>query len=99
MVIKNVPAPRGNTNANTRALIFDSNYDEYRGVVAYIRVIDGCINKKDKQFYIPQSLRDSVLNFQGGAHLYNPSMNSGQFANWRIEINTPIQLHFYKDCF
>src|SRR3989339_37279 len=48
MVIKNVPAPRGNTNANTRALIFDSNYDEYRGVVAYIRVIDGCINKKDK---------------------------------------------------
>jgi len=47
-VIENVPSPTGNIDAQTRALIFDSNYDEYKGVVAYVRIVDGEIKKKDK---------------------------------------------------
>ena len=47
-VIKVVPAPSGQPDQPLRALIFDSNYDEYRGVVAYIRVVDGAIKKADK---------------------------------------------------
>ncbi|MCK5416382.1 translation elongation factor 4 [Candidatus Parcubacteria bacterium] len=47
-IIKKVPEPKGNPDAPLRSLIFDSNYDEYKGVVAYIRVIDGELNKKDK---------------------------------------------------
>ncbi len=42
-----VPAPIITTNQPTRALIFDSYYDDYRGVVLYIRVVDGEINKSD----------------------------------------------------
>ena len=40
-IIQRVPAPKGSVNDDLRALIFDSQYDEYRGVVAYIRVIGG----------------------------------------------------------
>lgn len=47
-VIAEVPAPSGQEDKPLRALIFDSNYDEYRGVVAYIRVIDGAVKKGDK---------------------------------------------------
>jgi len=47
-VIKAVPAPSGQPDQPLRALIFDSNYDEYRGVVAYVRVVDGAIKKSDK---------------------------------------------------
>jgi len=44
-VISDVPAPSGNSENNTRALIFDSYYDDYRGVVLYIRIVDGAIAK------------------------------------------------------
>ena len=47
-VIERVPAPKGNVNANTRALIFDSYYDSYRGVVALVRLFDGKIKVGDK---------------------------------------------------
>ena len=44
-VINDIPAPTGNPAAATRALIFDSYYDDYRGVVLYVRVVDGAIPK------------------------------------------------------
>ncbi|MBX4197225.1 translation elongation factor 4 [Candidatus Saccharibacteria bacterium] len=44
-LITEVPAPAGQADAPTRALIFDSYYDDYRGVILYLRVVDGQINK------------------------------------------------------
>lgn len=44
-VIRDIPAPRGKAADPTRALIFDSYYDDYRGVVLYVRVVDGSIPK------------------------------------------------------
>jgi GTP-binding protein LepA len=46
-LVERVPAPTGDPDAPARALIFDSEFDQYRGVVAYIRVVDG-IFKKDE---------------------------------------------------
>jgi GTP-binding protein LepA len=42
-VVREVPSPRGNPDAPARALIFDSHYDSYKGVVAYVRVFDGAL--------------------------------------------------------
>lgn len=44
-VVTKIPAPKGNVAAATRALIFDSYYDDYRGVILYVRVVDGEVNK------------------------------------------------------
>ena len=46
-LIAKVPAPSGDPDAPPRALIFDSEFDQYRGVVAYIRVVDGVLKKGD----------------------------------------------------
>ena len=47
-IISDVPAPTGETKSGTRALIFDSYYDDYRGVILYVRVFDGQINKNSQ---------------------------------------------------
>ncbi len=47
-IIETVPAPNVVPNQPTRALIFDSYYDDYRGVVLYVRIVDGKINKSDE---------------------------------------------------
>ncbi|MEY8562229.1 translation elongation factor 4 [Eggerthellaceae bacterium 3-80] len=47
-VVYNIPAPTGDANAPLRALIFDSYFDAYRGVVALVRVVDGSMKKGDK---------------------------------------------------
>ena len=43
-IVRRVPHPKGNADLPLRALIFDSHYDSYKGVIAYIRVIDGSLS-------------------------------------------------------
>ncbi|ROQ69009.1 GTP-binding protein LepA [Streptomyces sp. 840.1] len=47
-VVRDVPAPIGKADAPARAMIFDSVYDSYRGVVTYVRVVDGSLNKRER---------------------------------------------------
>jgi len=47
-VVERVPAPEGNAAAPARAMIFDSVYDPYRGVVTYVRMIDGRLTPREK---------------------------------------------------
>jgi GTP-binding protein LepA len=57
-IVETVPAPQGDPDGPARALIFDSVYDTYRGVVTYVRVIDGHLSRREK----------SLMMSTGAAH-------------------------------
>lgn len=61
-VIKNGPSPKNLGGDVSRALIFDSKYDEYKGVVAYVRIFDGVIKKGDKIRLIATKAESEVLD-------------------------------------
>ncbi|MDT0275983.1 translation elongation factor 4 [Blastococcus goldschmidtiae] len=48
LIVERIPAPTGEADSAARAMIFDSVYDIYRGVITYVRVVDGRISARDK---------------------------------------------------
>ncbi|HUT22023.1 MAG TPA: translation elongation factor 4 [Candidatus Bipolaricaulota bacterium] len=60
-IIEKVPAPKGNVDDKLQALIFDSFYDEYRGVVAYIRVMNGKLAQGDKILFMNPAKESEAL--------------------------------------
>jgi len=47
-VIERIPAPKGEPEKPLRALVFDANYDSYKGVIVYCRIVDGMLKTKDR---------------------------------------------------
>ena len=60
-VVKQLPPPIGDAKAPTRALIFDSVYDSYRGVVTYVRVMDGHLSPRDQIQMYSTGVRHEML--------------------------------------
>ncbi|MFH1314808.1 MAG: translation elongation factor 4 [Candidatus Uhrbacteria bacterium] len=61
-VVDRISAPTGSTDAPTRALVFDSFYDEFRGVVAYVRVVDGSFKTGKKLRMIVSKVESEILD-------------------------------------
>ncbi|GII89953.1 translation elongation factor 4 [Sinosporangium siamense] len=60
-VVAEVPPPVGDSDAPARALIFDSVYDTYRGVVTYVRVIDGHLGKRERLLMMSTQAQHETL--------------------------------------
>ncbi|MBS3990514.1 MAG: translation elongation factor 4 [Erysipelothrix sp.] len=60
-IIKKVPAPRGDINKPLKALVFDSIFDPYRGIIAYIRVVDGSLKIGDKIKFVATAAEYEVV--------------------------------------
>ena len=61
-IIERIPPPPGDVNAPLRALIFDSKFDDYQGVVIYIRVVDGLLKIGQKIRLMAQGTEHEVIN-------------------------------------
>lgn len=71
-VIEQVPAPTGNAATATRALIFDSVYDDYRGVILYVRAMDGGLRKNENLYLMAAGKK--TLAVETG--YFNPAMQA-----------------------
>ena len=60
-VIKKVPPPKNDESEDLRAIIFDSEYDVYKGVIAYVRVFDGRVKTGDNIFLMQSGAKAEVL--------------------------------------
>jgi GTP-binding protein LepA len=60
-VVERVPAPRGEPGGHLRALIFDSKYDPYKGVVAYVRLVDGAVSEGEELLLMSTAKRAQAL--------------------------------------
>jgi GTP-binding protein LepA len=56
-IVERIPAPTGDPSGPARALIFDSSYDQYRGVVAFVRVVDGSFRTREELRAMAQGTR------------------------------------------
>lgn len=80
-IVQKFPAPRGSETSPLRALIFDAVYDEYRGVVSYVRVIDGSIKKGDKVQLFQSGVKTDVTD----VGYFSPYLaSSGELATGEI---------------
>lgn len=73
MLIDKVPAPGGQLEAETKALVFDSFYDEYRGVVLYVRVIDGKLTTRSGIRMLATDAKGEALEVGSLAPQMSPS--------------------------
>jgi len=60
-IVERVPQPKGDPDAPLRALIFDSHYDAFKGVIAYVRLIDGAIGRKTRLRFMASSAETDPL--------------------------------------
>ncbi|MDF1498303.1 MAG: translation elongation factor 4 [Patescibacteria group bacterium] len=60
-IIKKIPAPSGDPNQPLRALIFDSYFDSYKGVIAQVRIIDGKINSGDQIYFLKAKAKSEII--------------------------------------
>jgi GTP-binding protein LepA len=73
-IVRDIPAPKSSALPETRALIFDSYYDDYRGVILYLRVFDGVLTKSDHI----KMLATSAVGVALEVGALRPHMSAGQ---------------------
>lgn len=81
-IVERIPPPIGIEKAASRAVVFDAKYDEYKGVVAYVRVVDGVFKKGDRMKMLQTGDDSEILELGALAPGYNalPELETGQIG-------------------
>lgn len=80
-IVKKIPAPSGEISNPTKALIFDSVYDNYEGALAFVRLKDGILKKGDKIFTMSNKKEYEITNigyFKPGGYVSHPELVAGE---------------------
>ncbi len=88
-IINQIPAPSGDENAPLKALIFDCFFDQYRGIIVFIRVVDGEIKKGQKIKLIATEKEYEVVEtgfFSPGKFVANESLKAGEVGYFTASI-------------
>ncbi len=95
-IVNKIPAPKGDENAPTKALIFDSYYDNYKGAVAYVRIKDGKIKTGDIVTFMATGKSYTVAEVGFfGAGTYNPvdELKTGEVGYVAASIKNVSDIH------
>ncbi len=81
-IVTDVPPPAGKDDKPLRAIIFDSKYDDYQGVIAYIRVVDGILKKGDRVRFMASEADGDVLEvgYLKPEHTDSGSLGTGEIG-------------------
>ncbi len=74
-IVERIPAPQGDPNAPLQAMVFDSNYDDYRGAITYVRLMNGTVRKGQKIKFLKAGTQHEVVEL-------------GQFAPGRVSCDS-----------
>lgn len=74
-IVKRIPAPSGDIEAPLKAMIFDSHFDEYKGVITYLRIFEGKLKKGDKIKIMSSGKEFDILD----AGIFSPVMKSTEY--------------------
>jgi len=76
-IVRDIPAPTGSVDSPARAMIFDSVYDSYRGVITYVRVFDGQLSTKDRGLMMSTQNAHEILE----VGVVSPDMKPTEFLS------------------
>ena len=95
-IVTDLPSPKGDENAKTKCLIFDSYYDNYKGAVAYVRVMDGKVKVGDEIKLMATNKVFTVSEvgyFVPGSYMPSKELKAGEVGYIAASIKTLSDIH------
>ena len=95
-IVTDLPAPKGDANANAKCLIFDSYYDNYKGAVAYVRVVDGTIKVGDQIILMATKKEYTVAEvgyFVPGSYMPTEKISAGEVGYIAASVKNLSDIH------
>ena len=95
-IVTDLPAPKGDENEKTKCLIFDSYYDNYKGAVAYVRVVDGKVKVGDEIKLMATNKIYTVAEvgyFAPGAYMPSNEIKAGEVGYIAASIKSLSDIH------
>ena len=95
-IVTDLPAPKGEENAKTKCLIFDSYYDNYKGAVAYVRVVDGKVKVGDEIKLMATGKSFTVVDvgfFEPGTYSATQEIKAGEVGYIAASIKSLTDIH------